>query len=265
MSNESQIVALTPRQREVLALLSKGFTQPEIAGLLDVKAGTVKKHVAEILDRFGVSNSTEAVVTYLNQEFLYGEDGYGHDFYIQEARVGIELDKNLKDGLFRSDLKLIALRDRNAKVEGSFYCDGNIESIKSFGDPIVPTRSERGRVFFRSDYSHDIQQGDLVCRNMVISMTDAFVNVENYWALEQSHPCAILKFFIKFPAGTDLRFQRIREFGNHSDQVADHRSECMIDGEYVWTINEPKIGAFYTIRWKNAANGDRLRCADRRD
>jgi DNA-binding NarL/FixJ family response regulator len=52
---------LTPRQRGVCALLAKGLTNNEIAGVLGIRAGTVKVHVAAILETLDVSNRTEAV------------------------------------------------------------------------------------------------------------------------------------------------------------------------------------------------------------
>jgi DNA-binding NarL/FixJ family response regulator len=51
---------LTPRQREVLALVGRGLTNREIAGVLGLSEGTVKNHVAAILERLEISNRTEA-------------------------------------------------------------------------------------------------------------------------------------------------------------------------------------------------------------
>ncbi len=53
---------LTPRQLEVLELLAKGLTNREIAGVLEISAGTVKNHVAALLDALDVTNRTEAAV-----------------------------------------------------------------------------------------------------------------------------------------------------------------------------------------------------------
>jgi DNA-binding NarL/FixJ family response regulator len=54
--------ALTPRELEVLALLSKGLTNPQIARKLSVEAGTVKTHVRRIISKLGVSDRTQAAV-----------------------------------------------------------------------------------------------------------------------------------------------------------------------------------------------------------
>lgn len=51
---------LTERQREVLVLLSKGLTNREIGGVLDIALGTTKTHIAAILEALEVTNRTEA-------------------------------------------------------------------------------------------------------------------------------------------------------------------------------------------------------------
>ena len=52
---------LTPREREVLALLVEGLNNRQIAGRLNVSPSTIKSHVSNILSKFGVASRTEAV------------------------------------------------------------------------------------------------------------------------------------------------------------------------------------------------------------
>jgi DNA-binding NarL/FixJ family response regulator len=54
------LLALTPRQREVAELLSRGLTNREICATLAIAEGTVKAHVAALLEALGASNRTEA-------------------------------------------------------------------------------------------------------------------------------------------------------------------------------------------------------------
>ncbi len=51
---------LSPREREVLLLLVKGLTNPEIASTLGFSLGTAKAHVAHILEKLGVAARSEA-------------------------------------------------------------------------------------------------------------------------------------------------------------------------------------------------------------
>ena len=52
---------LTPRQLEVLELVSKGLTNREIADVLGIAPGTAKNHVAAVLEALDVTNRTEAI------------------------------------------------------------------------------------------------------------------------------------------------------------------------------------------------------------
>jgi DNA-binding NarL/FixJ family response regulator len=54
-------VTLTPRQVEVLELVSRGYSNDEIAACLEVRPNTVKFHLSEIFRRLGVRNRIEAI------------------------------------------------------------------------------------------------------------------------------------------------------------------------------------------------------------
>jgi DNA-binding NarL/FixJ family response regulator len=55
-------MGLTPREAEVLKLLSQGQTNPQIAQNLLFSVSTVKAHVRSILTKLGVSDRTQAAV-----------------------------------------------------------------------------------------------------------------------------------------------------------------------------------------------------------
>jgi DNA-binding NarL/FixJ family response regulator len=55
-------VALSPREQEVLELLSEGLSNGEIAARLGISRHTAKFHVNAILDKLGATTRTEAVV-----------------------------------------------------------------------------------------------------------------------------------------------------------------------------------------------------------
>jgi DNA-binding NarL/FixJ family response regulator len=47
---------LTPRQREVLALMARGFSMKEVALMLDISVKTVETHRANLMERLDLHN-----------------------------------------------------------------------------------------------------------------------------------------------------------------------------------------------------------------
>lgn len=56
------VSALTPQEKNVLQLLSKGLLYKEIANNLNIKIDTVKKHARNIYNKLNVRNRTEAAI-----------------------------------------------------------------------------------------------------------------------------------------------------------------------------------------------------------
>lgn len=58
----AQVAQLTEREHEVLRLMARGATNPEIAGLLFVSEATIKTHVRSIFAKLGVRDRPAAIV-----------------------------------------------------------------------------------------------------------------------------------------------------------------------------------------------------------
>lgn len=62
--------AITGQQRRVLALLAKGFTNPEIAKYLGFSVSTANYHVGAILAKLGVANRAEAAAIAVREQLI---------------------------------------------------------------------------------------------------------------------------------------------------------------------------------------------------
>ena len=61
---------LSKREKQILDLISKGCTNPEISEMLSISINTVKTHVVSIFNKIGVSGRTQAVIVALKQHLL---------------------------------------------------------------------------------------------------------------------------------------------------------------------------------------------------
>jgi DNA-binding NarL/FixJ family response regulator len=64
-AEQPSLGTLTPRELEVLEMISLGLTNAQAAQRLKVSVHAIKFHLAVIYSRLGVANRTEAAVTYL--------------------------------------------------------------------------------------------------------------------------------------------------------------------------------------------------------
>ena len=62
LSADDPIHQLSPREREILALIAKGDSNKHIARTLDIAETTVKIHVQHILRKLGLTNRVHAAV-----------------------------------------------------------------------------------------------------------------------------------------------------------------------------------------------------------
>ena len=59
---------LTPREKEILSLLAKGFLYKEIADQLQISLHTVRGHVHLVYEKLHVQSRSEAIIKYLGQK-----------------------------------------------------------------------------------------------------------------------------------------------------------------------------------------------------
>ena len=71
----SRLNTLTQREHEVLALVSRGQQNKEIALALSIAVHTVEQHLKHIYQKLGIGNRTEATVLYWRQDSDFQHNG----------------------------------------------------------------------------------------------------------------------------------------------------------------------------------------------
>lgn len=61
-SEDRAFEALSPREREILALITEGLGNAEIAERLSISDKTVRNHVSHLFDKLGVWTRAQAIV-----------------------------------------------------------------------------------------------------------------------------------------------------------------------------------------------------------
>ena len=70
LNENDEVQELTPRQLEILTLVSKGLTNAEIAKVFGVSSESVKTHIAHILVRTNAATRSEAVTVAIRNQLL---------------------------------------------------------------------------------------------------------------------------------------------------------------------------------------------------
>ncbi len=71
--DQSSMHPLTDRQRQVLALITNGLSNKEIALRLGLSPKTIETHTSHAMMKLGVSNRTAAAVAFVEGRLLLGD------------------------------------------------------------------------------------------------------------------------------------------------------------------------------------------------
>ena len=70
LKEDPPLPELTSRQEEILALVTRGLTNADIAHQFDIRESSVKEHVNQICTKLGAANRAEAVAIALRKHLL---------------------------------------------------------------------------------------------------------------------------------------------------------------------------------------------------
>ena len=70
IEKDPPIQSLTPRQLEILHSVTKGFTNHDIARILNIRGDSVQEHLNAIFTKLGASNRAEAIAIALRKHLL---------------------------------------------------------------------------------------------------------------------------------------------------------------------------------------------------
>ena len=73
-AHAAALPGLAPQQRRVLALVTKGYTNAEIASYMDITVRTARHHVSAILTKLGAANRAEAVALAVRNRLVSEDD-----------------------------------------------------------------------------------------------------------------------------------------------------------------------------------------------
>jgi DNA-binding NarL/FixJ family response regulator len=62
---------LTPREQQVLQLISRGNSNREIAEALEIAEKTVRIHVSSVLEKMGARDRTQAAIYAIQRGFVH--------------------------------------------------------------------------------------------------------------------------------------------------------------------------------------------------
>jgi DNA-binding NarL/FixJ family response regulator len=65
---------LTPREREILQLLAKGYSTRKIAEQLTISVNTTRNHIQHLLQKLNVHSRLEAVITGIKWDLVDDKD-----------------------------------------------------------------------------------------------------------------------------------------------------------------------------------------------